>query len=446
MSISTPSPCGRGASALSRVAGLCLFLALALVPAPIVRAESAVETSVLPNGLTLITERRAESRVAGVALAVRAGSRYEDDTTRSAAKMLERMYFQGTDARPSRDELIKPITRLGGDLSVSAGYESVLFQTSVRASDLDVALDVLSDALLHSQFNELKFEKERDLAVQDLVQLEDQAPALAGYTFSRTIYAGQSMGNVPAGTIDGLNELTIEALLAYRGAFVGANRTAIAIVSPHTHAEVQDRVSARLAELPVAAERTSQPTDYERSATGRNAIVAGSDQSVVLVGAGIPGASHPDRPALIVLTSALNGFTGRLMHEIRDVRGLAYTTSASNRAASDAGTLVAQAGTEPGNAEAVLALLEDQLQQLAAEPMSEAELQRAIGRAIGQRLIDNEAAIARASELTGLWVVGAQESVEAWEARLRSVTASDVQRVARTYLGSSRLLKLVTQP
>jgi predicted Zn-dependent peptidase len=356
------------------------------------------------------------------------------------------MYFQGTDARPSRDELIKPITRLGGDLSVSAGYESVLFQTSVRGTDVDVALDVLSDALLHSQFDELKFEKERDLAVQDLVQLEDQAPALAGYTFARTIYAGQSMGQVPAGTIDGLNDLTIDALLAYRSAFVGANRTAIAVVSSYTHAELRERVSGAFAELASATDRKPESTDYERSATGQNAIVAGADQSVVLVGAGIPGASHPDRPALTVLTSALNGFTGRLMHEIRDERGLAYSTSASNRASSDAGTLVAQAGTEPANADAVAALLEEQFQLLAAAPMTDAELERAIGQAIGQRLIDNESAISRASELVSLWVVGAQESVEDWEARLQAVTAADVQRVARTYLGSNRLLKLVTQP
>ena len=427
-------------------AAATISLALNAVSAAIVHAEATVESSVLPNGLTVITERRPESRVAGVALAVRAGSRYEDDATDSAAKMLERMYFQGTDSRPSREELIKPIGRLGGDLSVSAGYESVLFQTSVRGSDLDVALDVLSDALLHSQFDELKFEKERDLAVQDLVQLEDQAPAIAGYTFSRSIYAGQSMGHAPMGTIDGLNRLTIDRLETYRDRYVGSNRAVIAVVSAYSHAEILDRVSGAFADLSGASDRLSTATDYRRSASGRNEIVAGADQSVVLVGAGIPGASDPDRPALSVLTSALNGFTGRLMHEIRDLRGLAYTTSASNRTASDAGLFITQAGTEPGNANAVMQILEEQLQALAAAPLSDEELDRAIGQAIGQRLIDNESGISRASDLASQWIVGAQESVEEWEARLHSVTTADVQRVAGMYLGSNRLLKLVTQP
>jgi predicted Zn-dependent peptidase len=436
----------RGIQAVCLIAAFGLALGLPAPKMPVVMAESAVESSVLPNGLTLITEQRPESRVVGVAMVVRAGSRYEDDTTDSAARMLERMYLQGTDSRPSRDELIKPVTRLGGSLSVSAGYESVLFQSSVRVADLDVVLDIMSDALLHSQFDELKFEKERDLAVQELVELEDQPPSLAGYTFQRTIYAGQSMGHVPAGTIDGLNALTIEALNEYRATFVGSNRSAIAVVSPFPHAEVQRRIGAFWGEFQQVSDRAPEPTDFMRSATGQNAIVAGADQSVVLVGTGIPGASHPDRPALTVLASALNGFTGRLMHEIRDLRGLAYTTSASSRAASDSGTLVAQAGTEPANAEKVAGLLEEQLQKLADEPLSDAELKRAIGQAIGTRLIDSESALSRASDLASLWVVGAEQPVEEWEARLQSVTAADVQRVADAYLRSNRLLRLVTQP
>lgn len=433
-------------SCLIRGTVLALALAVLIPRGAAVQADSLTETSRLPNGLTLMTERRPESRVAGVAIAVRAGSRYEDDTTDSAAKMLERMYLQGTESRPSRDELIRPITRLGGDLSVSAGFESLVFQTSVRASDLDVALDVMSDVLVRSRLDANKFEKERELAIQELIELEDQAPALAGYTFQRAIYNGQSMGRVPRGTLDGLNELTPETMLAFRDAFVGANRTVIAVVSPRPHADVRERVAAAFADLAPASERASLPTDYRDSSTGRTDIVAGLDQAVVLVGVGTPGAQHPDRAPLAILVSALNGFTGRLMHEIRDVRGLAYGTSASTRSASDAGTFVAQAGTEPSNAEAVLTLLEAELRRLADTPLTEDELRRAIGQAVGQRLLDNESALSRASEMAGLWAVGVEETVEELEARLQAVTAADVQRVAQAYLTSDRLFRLVAQP
>ncbi|MFN0073955.1 MAG: M16 family metallopeptidase [Chloroflexota bacterium] len=436
----------RSFKAMCLAAACTLAATISSSEVPAVHADSMVESSVLPNGLTLITERRPESRVAGIALVVRAGSRYEDDTTDSAAKMLERMYLQGTVTRPSRDELIKPITRLGSDLGVSAGFESVLFQTSVRIADVDVALDVLSDALLRSQFDEFKFDKERDLAVQELVELQDQPPALAGYTFQRTIFAGQSMGRVPRGTIEGLNALTPDALDAFRNTFVGANRASIVLVSPYAHADVHARVTAMFGGFGTVPERTSDPTNFERSATGRTEIVAGSDQATVLVGTATPGAQHLDRAPLTILVSALNGFTGRLMHEIRDIRGLAYGTSASTRSASDSGTLVAQAGTEPTSAEEVMMLLEEQLHLLAELPLTDDELKRAIGQAIGQRLLDNESALARASEIAGLWAVGVQESVEDFEARLQSVTAEDVQRVARTYLGSDRLLRLVTRP
>jgi len=74
------------------------------------------------------------------------------------------------------------------------------------------------------------------------------------------------------------------------------------------------------------------------------------------------------------------------MHEIGDLQGLAYSTSASSRAASDSGTLVAQAGTEPANAEKVAGLLDDALaaprdlsvskRPLKTRPLSESRLER----------------------------------------------------------------------
>jgi len=94
----------------------------------------------------------------------------------------------------------------------------------------------------------------------------------------------------------------------------------------------------------------------------------------------------------------------------------------------------------------VVTLLEEQLRVLATTPLTGDELSRAIGQAIGQRLLENETAISRASEIAGLWVVGVTESVEEFEDRMRAVTAEDIQRVARTYLTSERLLRVVARP
>jgi zinc protease len=134
------------------------------------------------------------------------------------------------------------------------------------------------------------------------------------------------------------------------------------------------------------------------------------------------------------------------MHEIRDVRGLAYGTSATQRLASEAGIFQAEASTDPINTEAVLEILQEQLQILADEPLTEAELRRAIGQAQGQRLIFNESALARAVDLSGAWLLGVRESISDFEARLAAVSSADVQRVARTYLAPERQLHVVVAP
>lgn len=434
----------RALRAISLVAALAAPVSGAT--GPVLGAEPLVESTTLPNGITLVTEWRPESRVAGVAVAVRAGSRFEDDATDSAAKMLSRMYLQGTENRPSREEILKPVHRLGGGFGVLAGWETLVFQASVRTADIDVALDVISDSLLHSIFDPDKLDKEIDLALQEFAEMEDQPPALAGYVLQRTLFEGQGMGHVPAGSLDGVERITREALETFRQRWVGSNRTVVAIVSPYGHAELVDRVGTAFAEFAPVIAPSFLPTDLSRAVAGRRDISAGSDQAIVVIGAPIPGATHPDRAALTVTVSALNGFTGRLMYEIRDLRGLAYGTSASQRATSDGGMFEAEAATDPRNAEALVGILQEQLQILADQPLADAELHRAIGQAQGQRLLANETAYARATDLAGSWSLGVTESIADFEARLAAVTTADVQRVARTYLAGGRQLHVVVAP
>src|SRR5215212_10005526 len=80
------------------IAAIAVLLA-GSIPASQAGAETMVQSTTLPSGLTVVTEQRTESRVAGLSVAARAGSRNEDESTDSAVKMLERMYLQGTEAR-----------------------------------------------------------------------------------------------------------------------------------------------------------------------------------------------------------------------------------------------------------------------------------------------------------------------------------------------------------
>jgi predicted Zn-dependent peptidase len=425
-----------------------LFL-LGAAPTLAVRAAGPVlERSVLPNGLTLVTEQRPDSRVAGLTIAVRAGSRFEDEHTDSAAHLLEHLYLQGTALRPDRTAIVQPITAVGGSLSVDAGWELLQFSSSLRAADLDVAIDLLADLLQGSQFDPDRFEKERSLAQQELAGLEDDPASLALETLQAELFADQPLGHLPSGSDDGLTRLSRADLLAFRDRYVGPNRATIGLVSPFSHADLATRLGAALGGWPAAsAGPASPPTDYRQAHGGQRVdLQAGSEQARVLVGISLPGAGHADRVPLLVLEAALNGFSGRLIGEIREQRGLAYDTAALHQLTSDAGYFAVYAGTPPASAEQVLTLLQAELERLRNQPLPEPELRRAIGRVVGGLLVDDETASSRAARLASENALGYDGSSPAFLERVRAVSAVDVQRVAQTYLTPNRQLDVVVQP
>ena len=112
-----------------------------------------LHSSVLSNGITIVTRQRPGSQVLAIDAAVRAGARYEDERTASAARFLESALMLGTSAGPPGMRLIRAVAGRGGELSVAAGREVVEVTVTVGQPDADLAWDVLGEVMLRSRFD-----------------------------------------------------------------------------------------------------------------------------------------------------------------------------------------------------------------------------------------------------------------------------------------------------
>src|SRR5947209_3854374 len=146
---------------------VCALLVL-LGPALPVRGQAAddVERTVLPNGMIVLTKERPDPDAVAINIAVRAGSRDEDEATSGAAHFMEHMFFQGTPRRPSAFDVDRPIASRGGSLNATTGWELITFHAVVRSADVPAALDVLGDVLTNSLFEPVALEKERRVVLQ----------------------------------------------------------------------------------------------------------------------------------------------------------------------------------------------------------------------------------------------------------------------------------------
>jgi predicted Zn-dependent peptidase len=316
---------------------------------------------------------------------------------------------------------------------------------NVGLPELDLGLDVLHDVLTASRFDEQALEAERRVILQELAQRADDPETVASDALFDTLFTGHPLQHPPSGTREGVQRLTVDRLRSFWERRLVGDNIIVGVVSGLDHAAVVERLEAALGAIPAGppAERKLVPLPLDGAAS--LTLPAGTDQAHVFVGARLPGVATPDRAALRVASTVLGRSGGRLFTEIRDRRGLAYSTYAAVPQYTDGGIFLMYAGTEGANTSEVADLLLAELARLREEPVAPPELADAIGSDVGAQVIADETSRAEAITLTRSIVFGLPPRDEE-ERRLRAVTAEDVRRVANAYLSPGRLTVLIARP
>ncbi len=399
----------------------------------------------LSNGITIVTRQRPGSQVLAIDAAVRAGARYEDARTASAARFLESALMLGTQRWLSRDALIRAVVGRGGELSVAAGREVVEVTVTVGQPDADLAWDVLGEVMLRSRFDPQDLERDREVLLQQVQEREDEPDDHASDVLYQTVFAGHPLAHLPYGTSEGVQALTVDALHGYwRERLVGPN-VLIAVISGLPHEQVVAKLSAALADLPAGPVPALNYGDIPEATAKTVHLDQGTDQAHVYVGMPVSGVTTQDRAPLRVLNAILSRSSGRLFTEIRDKRGLAYTAYSSVSQFVDGGIFLVYAGTQPATANAVLDLLKAELQRIREQPIDGVELQNAIEGEVGARTLALETSANEALYMARDTLFGVPPR-EIQAAETRAVTAGDVQRVARRYLDPDRFSVVIASP
>jgi predicted Zn-dependent peptidase len=181
--------------------------------------------------------------------------------------------------------------------------------------------------------------------------------------------------------------------------------------------------------------RSLEPAAVKRRSSLR-VIHEENSQANILIGMqGLVG-NDPRRYAMAVLNTVLGGgMSSRLFQEIREKRGLAYSTYSFNQGYSDAGVFGLYAGCSPAKAREVSELMLGELRKIATDGITPAELDLAYGNVSGGLALKFESTQARMSRLSGT-ELSTGEFVDLDEAlrRFRAVSIADVSALAADLL------------
>jgi len=160
--------------------------------------------------------------------------------------------------------------------------------------------------------------------------------------------------------------------------------------------------------------------------------------------------TSPDFYALNLMNEILGAggsFDTRLMDEIRSKRGLVYGVSSSLNVNRWRGTFDFSLTAAPSRVRPAVAVLKAQLVRIQTQPVSSDELVRAKSRIIAGALVAEQATQTISDRLANIGINGLPTNYYATlGTRYNPIDATDIERVARTYLHPKNLIEVYEGP
>src|SRR3989344_209228 len=161
---------------------------------------SEFHKSKLENGLRVLTIPVKNANSVTVLLLVGTGSKYETKEINGISHFLEHLFFKGTQKRPNTLAIAETLDRVGGMYNAFTSEEYTGYFAKVASHHFDLALDVVSDILLNSKFEEKEIEKEKKVIFEEINMYYDHPSSYVNILWNKLLYGDQPAGWDVAGT------------------------------------------------------------------------------------------------------------------------------------------------------------------------------------------------------------------------------------------------------
>jgi zinc protease len=435
-----------GILVLALAIGGCAASASAPAQAPAGRAARSIPTrEVLANGVVLIAQEHRAADVVALQLWMKVGGRDEKPDELGLSHYLEHMLFKGTPTRPpgSIDRLIEGF---GGSSNAFTSYDFTHYDVVVPAAHVRPALELLADIAVNAAFPPAELESEKKVVFEEMSLVQDDPEKFLGRRLSEDAYRTHPYGRPILGTREFVQALTRDRLAAYYTKHYIPRNMVLVVVGPLTPAQVRPLAAATFGRL-AGPPSTRPPAPAVPPLTGgRPDDVPRPEQQAYLGLAWQAAASRvasEDISAVDLLTYILgDGPSSRLNQVVREEKGLVQSIEASYITRELSGLVSVTARLEAKNLDAAEAAILDVIRRVRAEGVTEPERQRAIVTAESAYAFDIETAEGLAKSYGQAETTWTLDDELQYLARLRQVTAAQIQAAARKYLGDADVARV----
>lgn len=382
------------------------------------------------NGVTLIAEEIEGVSSASLSILFPTGCAVDPLKQEGLSILLVELLFKGAGNYDSK-QLAAEFDKIGAHRSHSAGIEVSSFSCSLLAENLLRAIELFSLVITSPNFPEQDLDPVRELALQDILALEDEPASKIMNVLAQKFYP-YPFGRSQYGTEEGLRSTGISQIKDFYQSEVKSGEIIVSVAGQFNWKELEQKVAQCFSSWKAAKKRLEVPPLLGQKQYHH----LEQETQQVQIAFAYPSISfdHPDYYVARVSNSVLSGgMAGRLFIEVREKRGLVYRVGSSHSAARKRGAVFAYAGTTPDNAQTTLDVMLKEMKGL-QNGVSADELKRAKTELKSSLIMHSETSSVRASALVNdWWNLGRLRQLEEVKAGIDKVTNEDIMRFQKAF-------------
>ncbi|MHB8883004.1 MAG: M16 family metallopeptidase [Thermodesulfovibrionales bacterium] len=400
-------------------------------------AGEIAEREVLPNGMILLHAEKKAVPIIKVVVAVKAGSTTESPDKAGLANLTADLLNEGTLKRSSQ-EISGAIEFVGGALHTSGGADSATVTLSVLKKDVELGFDLLADVILNPAFKQEEVDRRKSILLSSIRQQKEEPGSIASKAFFKAVFGAHPYGWPVEGTEESLETITREDVAGFYRTHYLPNNTIMAVVGDISRDELKGLLNKYFRGWQ-KKEVFQNPLTAPEPVIGSHVVKISkkTKQAHIMLGHTGFRRDNPDYYAVSVMNYILGGggFASRLMDNIRDNRGLAYSVHSSFNAMKQAGIFQAGLQTKNESANTAIGEILREMARIQTEPVSDRELSDAKAYLTGSfpLRLDSNSKMANFLAAVEMYDLGL-DYIERYRDLIAKVTTEDVLRVARKYL------------
>jgi predicted Zn-dependent peptidase len=404
-----------------------------------VKETRNIHRQVLPNGLTVITEAMSHIRSVAIGIWLKTGSRDEGSQWNGISHFIEHMVFKGTSSR-SAEVIARQVDSIGGNMDAFTAKECICFNIKVLDEHLPVALDVLSDLVLHPVFDDGDIARERGVILEEIKMDQDNPDYLVHEIFTQSFWKDHALGLPILGTRETVKKFERPVVSRFYEQHFAPSNLIVSAAGHIDHRDFVDLVAQHFESVKQNKNGLSSPapkTSFRINLRNKKSL----EQVQICIGVPSHPVAHGKRYASYILNTLLGGgMSSRLFQNIRERQGLAYSIYSDLNPYRDTGSMCIYAGTSRESAIKVVESVVAEFRNLKSTPVPDEELRRSKDQLKGSLMLSLESSTARMSNLARQEMYydrfyGLDELIE----RIEAVTAEDIQQTAEEFFRTEQI-------